>query len=71
MKNNSGTLNNVMKVAPADFEILEALETDNAATSKKTAADIITGRPPSNATGETIFSLKFTCSSYKWFHFRQ
>ena len=40
-----------MKVAPADFEILEALETDNAATSKKTAADFISVRPPSNATG--------------------
>ena len=52
-----------MKVAPADFEILEALETDNAATSKKTAADFISGRPPSNATGETIFSFKFACSS--------
>lgn len=59
MKNTHGSLNNTIKVAKEDFEILEALETDKDAINAVKKMDANVGRPSSNLAGKTTTNYMF------------
>lgn len=66
MKNSSGTLNNTIKVAKEDFEILEALETDKDATIAVKKMDASTGRALNNPAGKLSGSLQLQHCAWYW-----